>query len=88
MPDRQFKSVLDNTTVSPEEVLKKFNNSIHLASPYDIHCKLLFELCDILCEPLARFINRSLQDGEVPDQWRANVSPIFKKGDKTQAENY
>ena len=91
MPDRQFENILDNITITPEEVLKKlFNlNPSKAAGPDGLHCKLLYELRDFLCEPLARFFNRSLQDGEVPDQWRqAHVSPIFKKGDKKQAENY
>ena len=91
MPDRQFESILDNITITPEEVLKKlFNlNPSKAAGPDGLHCKLLYELHDFLCEPLARFFNRSLQDGEVPDQWRqAHVSPIYKKGDKKQAENY
>ena len=49
------------------------------------NCKLLYELHDFLCEPLARFFNRSLQDGKVSDQWRqAHVSPIFKKGDRNK----
>ena len=91
MPDRQFESILDNITISPKEVLKKlFNlNLSKAAGPDGLHCKLLYELRDFLFEPLARFFNRSLQDCEVPDQWRqAHVSPIFQKGDKKQAENY
>ena len=72
MPVRQFESILDNITISPEEVLKKLYN-LNLskaAGPDGHHCKLLYELRDFLCEPLARFFNRSLQDAEVPDQWR------------------
>ena len=91
MPDRQFESILDNITISPEEVLKKLYNlnPSKTASPDGIHCNLLYELCDFLCKPMARFFNRSLQDGKVPDQWRqANVSAIFKKGNKKHAENY
>ena len=33
--------------------------------------------------------NESLARGEVPDEWRqANVSPVFKKGEKYDAANY
>ena len=51
MPDRQFESILDNTTISPEEVLKKLYNlnPSKAAGP---------DLLDFLCEPLARFFNR------------------------------
>ena len=31
----------------------------------------------------------SLARGDVPDEWRqANVSPVFKKGEKYDAANY
>ena len=38
---------------------------------------------------LASIFNKSIQTGEVPKDWRdANVSPIFKKGNKHLPENY
>ena len=59
------------------------------AGPDGLHCKFLLELKDSLCEPLTNIFNKSLESGEVPTQWkRAYVSPIFKKGDKKQPENY
>ena len=68
--------------------LSKLNPS-KAAGPDGLHCKLLYELRDILYEPLAGFFNRSLKEGVVPDQWRqAHVSPIFKKGGKKKVENY
>ena len=91
IPDRQVDNVLENIIVSPEEVLKKFSklNPSKAAGPESLHCKFLFELKDLLCKPLARFSTGHLKKGEVPDQWhQAHISPIFKKGDKKQAENY
>jgi hypothetical protein len=40
--------------------------------------------------PLLQLIfQKSLDTGVVPDDWRiANVSPVYKKGQKTLAENY
>ncbi len=33
--------------------------------------------------------NKSLNEGEIPDEWReANVTPLFKKGSKLSASNY
>ena len=33
--------------------------------------------------------NESLARGDVPDEWRqANVSPVYKKGEKYDAANY
>ena len=38
---------------------------------------------------LALIYNESLAQGNVPDDWRhANVSPVFKKGEKYDAANY
>ena len=39
-------------------------NPSKAAGPEGLHCKLLFELRDILCEPLVRLFNRSLQEGD------------------------
>ena len=40
--------------------------------------------------PLLEIIyNKSLQTGQVPNDWKeANVAPIFKKGDKHNPYNY
>ena len=40
--------------------------------------------------PILRYIfSRSLSTGEIPDDWRkANVAPIYKKGEKYLASNY
>src|SRR5437867_2173104 len=44
---------------------------------------------DILVKPLCLLFNRSLDRNEIPDDWkRANITPIFKKGDKSNVENY
>ena len=38
---------------------------------------------------LAQIFSKSMEEGEVPADWRtANVTPIFKKGAKTKMENY
>ena len=35
------------------------------------------------------FFQASLNQGTIPDDWkRANITPLFKKGDKTNPENY
>jgi hypothetical protein len=49
----------------------------------------LKKLCNELAEPLAKVMRASLRSGEVPEDWRtANVTPIFKKGRKSDPENY
>jgi Reverse transcriptase (RNA-dependent DNA polymerase) len=50
---------------------------------------LLKRLCNELAELLAKVMRISLKDGAVPEDWRtANVTPIFKKGRKSDPENY
>ncbi|KAF2364248.1 Reverse transcriptase domain [Trinorchestia longiramus] len=43
---------------------------------------------EVISEPLTNIFNRSLETGIVPDDWkRANVIPIFKKGNKQIPNN-
>jgi hypothetical protein len=49
----------------------------------------LFELKDVLSKPLAKLFNYSLKSGKLPQDWKnANISPLFKKGSKTDSKNY
>jgi hypothetical protein len=55
----------------------------------EIHPKLLFELRNIISEPLTKLYNASLRSGVVPDDWKdAGVTPLFKKGNKSDVQNY
>jgi len=46
---------------------------------------VLRELADVFAEPLSIIFERSWKTGEVPEDWRkASVTPVFKKGRKTQ----
>lgn len=55
----------------------------------DIHPKLLFELRIELVKPLTKLFNVSIKNGVVPVEWReAGVVPLFKKGKKSEPENY
>jgi Reverse transcriptase (RNA-dependent DNA polymerase) len=50
---------------------------------------LLKKLANELAWPLTRIMRLSLREGVVPDDWKtANVTPIFKKGRKTDPGNY
>jgi hypothetical protein len=54
-----------------------------------MHPKVLKELSDVIAEPLADVFRKSLKEGTLPHQWKvANVTPLFKKGDKSKAGNY
>ena len=57
--------------------------------PDGISGQLLQGLADEISPALAAIFSKSLEDGELPEDWRlANVTPIFKKGSRTKPENY
>ena len=64
-------------------------NANKSCGPDDIHPRLLKELTHHISRPIALLLNKTMEDGEIPEEWKqANVSPIFKKGQKYLAENY
>lgn len=57
--------------------------------PDEINNKVLKEVADVISPPLTDLYNYSLKCSSVPDIWKkANVTPVHKKDDKTQVENY
>ena len=59
------------------------------AGPDNIGPRVLRELCDVIAGPLTRIFRKSLREGQVPQDWKhANITPIFKKGQKYDPGNY
>ena len=57
--------------------------------PDGISPRLLKECAVEIVSPLCHIFNLSLTSGKLPKDWsRANVVPVFKKGDKQLVENY
>ena len=57
--------------------------------PDEIHPQILIELIDLVSKPLALLLNKTMDEGCIPQDWKmAYVSPIFKKGARNKAENY
>lgn len=57
--------------------------------PDKISPRILKEAKNELLIPLASLFNKSVNTGRVPDEWKlANVTPIFKKGNKSSPGNY
>ncbi len=59
------------------------------SGPDNVSCKILYELADELAPVLCCIFNQSLELGELPQVWTdANVTPLFKKGNRHIASNY
>ena len=64
-------------------------NSNKAQGPDGIHGKILKNCAVGLAFPLTCIFKASYNSGHIPEEWKlANVVPIFKKGDKTNVENY
>ena len=76
------------TTSGISKLLQNLN--IHKAmGPDQINAKILRELQDILALTLEIIFNHSLNTGIVSSDWKmANITPLFKKGDRSQPNNY
>ena len=77
--------------LSTEAVLKKTDSldTNKSVGPDNIHPMLLRRLANELEEPLTVIFQKSLNEGQLPDDWRnAIISPIHKKGSKVTASNY
>ena len=84
-------SNFNNVTFTKEIVLKKLKNINASKSngPDNIKACILKELANELCEPIALLFQKSLSEGTLPRVWKdANVTPLFKKGQKSKANNY
>ena len=80
-----------NITITPNMVEKQLDklNKFKACGPDNIHPHVLKETASAICLPLSIIFNESLQIGQTPDDWKmANVSPIFKKGDRNDPANY
>ena len=57
--------------------------------PDEVHPRMLIELVDIISKPISELLNRTMEDGHLPIDWRkAYASPIYKNGARNLAENY
>ena len=49
---------------------------------------LLKSCVDVLSKPLFMIFQKSFEEGKLPQDWKlANISPTFKKSEKTESEN-
>ncbi|KAF2347243.1 Reverse transcriptase domain [Trinorchestia longiramus] len=82
-------------SIDGEFTVEKVKEQLSILNPYKstgpdgLGHRILKETAEVISEPLTNIFNRSLKTGTVPDDWkRANVTPIFKKGNKQIPNNY
>src|SRR5207249_4038925 len=57
--------------------------------PDQIHPRILYELCYVLCGILAKLFNLSMSQGLLPEIWKkSTIAVIFNKGKKDTLSNY
>jgi len=86
----QYGQLLD-THVDDDVVMKKLSKLRQDKAPGadNIQPRFLKEIAKEVCHALTIIFRKSLDQGEIPDDWRtANVSPIFKKGSRSKVSNY
>ena len=67
----------------------KISNVKKASGPDNVSCKILYELVDEIAPVLCYIYNQSLELGELFKVWTdANVSLLFKKGNRHVASNY
>jgi len=97
-PDGEFEetitscdSHISDCMVTKEIVEKKLKglNIAKTPGPDGMHPRILRETSSEISVPLAHIFNASLQQGKLPQDWKkANITAIYKKGDKQQPSNY
>jgi hypothetical protein len=82
---------LTEITVDKNKVYKLLStlDPSKAAGPDNMHPMLLKELAAAIAEPLTVIFELSLREGVLPTQWKtANVTPLFKKGERCKTNNY
>ena len=70
------------------DVIKNLNPN-KAVGPDFVHNKMLIKAVDVIAGPLVVLFNRSLSEQKFPMSWKmANVTPIFKKGERELCGNY
>ena len=93
MPEmnEMYNNEINSINISREDVQKRLEklNVNKSCGPDNIHPFVLQKTAIASSIPLELIFRKSLELGECPTDWRsANVTPIHKKGDRTDPSNY
>ena len=89
--DKKTEVNLSNINIKEQMIRKEILklNVNKSCRPDEIYPQILIELIDLVSKPLALLINKTMDEGHIPQDWKmAYVSPRFKKGARDKAENY
>ena len=87
----RVNDAIPNLIITEELVYQKISkvNATKAIGPDQIHPYILATFCEHLCKPLCLIYNQSLQLGQLPEDWKlANVTPVFKNGQRNLPNNY
>ena len=82
---------MEDIVVTKEGVTKllKGLNPSKALGPDELHPRVLKELATELGPIFTHLFQQSIDSGDIPKEWTlANISPLFKKGDRSLACNY
>ena len=93
MPEMEVlcEQEIQDIEITREAVQKKLEklNVTKSCGPDNMHPFVLQKTARATSRPLELIFRKSLENGECPEDWRsANVTPIHKKGDRTDPSNY
>ena len=83
--------IMPDISITTAGILNLLQNlDIHKASgPDQVSARVLKETAESAAPILKTIFTYSMDTGNVPDDFRkANITPIFKKGDRSQPSNY
>ena len=92
VPVLNKKIEVNLTNIITEEMVRNEILKLNVnksCGPDEIHSQILIELVDVVSKPLALLLNKTRDEGCIPQDWKmAYVSLIFKKRARNKEENY
>ena len=91
LPLKIVESQMEDLTITRQEVCNLMKSLKENKSPGvdNVHPKVLSRCHETLLHPLQLIFSQSLLEGKLPQQWKdANVTPLHKKGPKSEVVNY
>lgn len=82
---------MENISIIEDDIKKRLDllNVNKSPGPDALHPRILKEISTEISVPLKIIFDNSIRSGSLPDEWKlANVTPIFKKGKRCEANNY